>query len=381
MKKIIRITTSSGSLRSLLKGQLRFMNQHYEIIGVATSGIGIDQVREREGIQTIAIDMTRHISPIQDLIATYKLYKLIKKEEPFAVHTHTPKAGTLGMLASRLAGVKHRLHTIAGMPLLVEKGIKRKILNVVEKFTYKNATVVLPNSNGLYNIIIEKKLAKPEKLKVIGNGSSNGINTTHFNSINISDEDKRNLRGSLNYSDDDIIFIFIGRLVKDKGTNELIQAFCELNGANNKCKLLLVGLYEQHMDPLNKNTSDLIESNDAINFVGRQADVRPYLAISNVLTFPSYREGFPNVVLEAGAMGLPSIVTNINGCNEIIEDQFNGLIIPVRDVESLLTAMKFMINNPDKRKRMASNARTKIVSNYEQDYVWNEILKLYNSLN
>jgi glycosyltransferase involved in cell wall biosynthesis len=381
VKKIIRITTSSGSLRSLLKGQLRFMNQHYEIIGVATSGIGIDQVREREGIQTIAIDMTRHISPIQDLIATYKLYKLIKKEEPFAVHTHTPKAGTLGMLASRLAGVKHRLHTIAGMPLLVEKGIKRKILNVVEKFTYKNATVVLPNSNGLYNIIIEKKLAKPEKLKVIGNGSSNGINTTHFNSINISDEDKRNLRGSLNYSDDDIIFIFIGRLVKDKGTNELIQAFCELNGANNKCKLLLVGLYEQHMDPLNKNTSDLIESNDAINFVGRQADVRPYLAISNVLTFPSYREGFPNVVLEAGAMGLPSIVTNINGCNEIIEDQFNGLIIPVRDVESLLTAMKFMINNPDKRKRMASNARTKIVSNYEQDYVWNEILKLYNSLN
>ena len=381
MKKIIRITTSSGSLRSLLKGQLRFMSQYYEIIGVAHGDKGLRQVEENEGIKTVAVEMSRTISPLKDLIATYKLFKLFKAEKPFIVHTHTPKAGTLGMLAAKLAGVEHRFHTIAGMPLLEATGFKRKVLNSVEKITYSCATKIFPNSHGLYDIIVKNKFTTPDKLKVIGKGSSNGIDTSYFDPEQISDDIKHELRQELGIKETDFVFISIGRIVADKGLNELVTAFSELIKTKSNCKLILIGPSESHLDPIDKVTSNLIEASNDILFVGRQSDVRPYLSIAHVLTFPSYREGFPNVVLEAGAMQLPSIVTDINGCNEIIEDGKNGIIIPVKNTEKLLQAMLFFINNPEDRLKMTAYCRSKITSNYERSYIWNELLKEYQSLN
>lgn len=356
------------------------MNEHYQIVGVASKGGGIQEVRDHEGVRTIAVNMTRTISPFNDLISVVKLYKLIKKEKPFIVHTHTPKAGTLGILAARIAGVKHRLHTVAGMPLLETNGIKRFVLNTVERFTYYNATLILPNSYGLYDIILQQNFTSEDKLKIIGRGSSNGIDTNYFDPNNIQRDEKERLRHDLSFNEDDIVFIFIGRLVKDKGTTELISAFCELHNTRKNCKLLLVGLYESHIDPLNEETNKMIENHEAITFVGRKSDVRPYLAVSDVLAFPSYREGFPNVVMEAGAMGLPSIVTNINGCNEIIEHDKNGLLIPPKQTKALLDAMVYMIDNPSERKRMAGNSRENIVTKYQRSYVWDEILKLYKQL-
>ena len=379
MKKIIRITTSAGSLRGLLKGQLRFMNQHYHIIGIASGEERLKQVREREGIQTLLLPMTRTISPLKDLVAVYKLYKILKKEQPFIVHSHTPKAGIIGMLAAKLAGVTHRLHTVAGMPLLEASGLKRKILDTVEKLTYTCATLVLPNSLGLNAIILENKYAKQNKLKVIGKGSSNGIDTDYFNPLLISAEEKITLKKSLEINDNDTVFVFVGRIVKDKGINELVNAFITLLKTNPNSKLLLIGPYEAHLDPVDDHTIHLIETTKNILNLGRQTDIRPYLSISHTLTFPSYREGFPNVVLEASAMNLPCIVTNINGCNEIITDKKNGLIIPTKDEHALLEAMSFIAKYPEKRKLMVENSRQNIVDNYQRSYIWSELLKLYKS--
>jgi len=180
----MRITTVPISLKNLLKGQLKYMSSFYNIIGISSSGNEIKDIEKEEGIRVIEIEMTRSITPLKDLISVYKLYKTFRKEKPFIVHTHTPKAGTVGMIASKLAGVPHRLHTIAGLPLLEATGLKRWLLNTVEKITYACATKIYPNSFGLKNIILSNNFTKPNKLKVIGNGSSNGIDVDYFNREN-----------------------------------------------------------------------------------------------------------------------------------------------------------------------------------------------------
>jgi glycosyltransferase involved in cell wall biosynthesis len=381
LKKVIRITTIPGSLRTLLKGQLRFMSKHFEVIGISSSGPPLDEVRQNEGVETHVIEMTRTITPIKDLKATYKLYKKLKKERPFIVHTHTPKAGTLGMLAAKLAGVNNRIHTIAGLPLLETSGGKRRLLDIVEKFTYRCATHILPNSYGLEKIIIENNYTKSSKLKVIGNGSSNGIDTTHYDAALVSEEKKEELKKELGIKENDLVFIFIGRVVKDKGLNELVQAFDKLSKQYLNTKLILVGKKENHLDPLLPETERLILQNNQINAVGNQKDIRPFVAVSHVLTFPSYREGFPNVVLQCSCMELPSIVSDINGCNEIIENGVNGLIVPVKNETELEKAMRYMIDFPEKRLAMKQHTRSRIIKRYEQKFVWNELLNFYNSLN
>ena len=383
MKKLLRITTVPVSLSKLLKGQLKFMSKNgYEVIGVSSLGDALFEVEKDEGVRVVPVEMTRTISPFKDLKAVWQLYRLFKKEKPFIVHTHTPKAGTVGMLAAKLAKVPNRLHTVAGLPLLETKGKKRTLLNFVEKITYKCATRVYPNSFDLKNIIIAENFCSPKKLKVIANGSSNGIDTTHFSLSQISTQQKDELKNELNISETDTVFCFVGRLVKDKGINELVQAFSQLSTINYQLstKLLLVGNFERELDPLLSETEKEIQNNPNIISVGYQKDVRPYLAISDVFVFPSYREGFPNVVMQAGAMELPSIVTDINGCNEIVENGVNGLIIPPKDTEKLKEKMLLLLNDGDLRNNQKSKSREMITSRYEQKMVWEAILAEYKSL-
>lgn len=379
-QKLIRITTVPISLDKLLSGQLSYMNQFYNIIGVSSEASYLERVGRKENIEVFSVEMTRQITPFKDLMAVYKLYKFLKKEKPFIVHTHTPKAGTVGMLAAKLAGVPNRLHTVAGLPLLEASGSKRYLLNNVEKFTYSCATKIYSNSFGLKNIIIGQKFCKSEKLNVIGNGSSNGIDTSHFDALHFSEFTNNRLKEEINIDQQDFVFIFVGRLVSDKGINELVESFKKINLLFKKTKLLLVGSLESKLDPLQSKTLIEIESNKSIISVGYQNDVRPYFAIANTLVFPSYREGFPNVVMQAGSMGLPSIVTNINGCNEIIIDHFNGIIIQVKSSSAIFNAMKVLLEDQNLYKLLQQNARKRIVENYEQGVVWNALLQEYMSL-
>jgi glycosyltransferase involved in cell wall biosynthesis len=379
--KLIRITTVPVSLNVLLKGQLAFMNQFYKVIGVSTYvEHQFLEIKNRENIELISVNMTRTISPLKDIVALYKLYSFLKKEKPFIVHSHTPKAGTIGMIAAKLAGVPHRFHTIAGLPLLESKGAKRKLLNYVEKLTYSCATKIFPNSYGLKEIILENKFTNSNKLKVIANGSTNGIDCTHYDASLFLENDKTSLKENLGISTKDFVFIFVGRLVGDKGINELVQSFKRVSADVENVKLLLVGPYEKNLDPLKKATIEEVDNNKNIITVGAQKDVRPYFAIANVLVFPSYREGFPNVVMQAGAMGLPSIVSNINGCNEIILQGENGLIIPVKNVELLFEAMNKMLNEKETYLKMSTKSRDLVLTRYEQKYVWEQLLNEYQNL-
>ena len=384
MKKLIRITTVPLSLKVLLKGQLRFMASNgFDVKGVSSEGEELREVHENEGIAVEAITMSRKITPFQDLKSLWEMWNFLRKEKPQIVHTHTPKAGIIGMLAARLAGVPHRLHTVAGLPLMEATGTKRKILNFVEKLTYSSATMVYPNSKGLYDFILQNNFTQSNKLKIIANGSSNGIDTVFFSPDQVTETERVTLREKLNIQPDDFVFVFVGRIVSDKGINELIKAFSELQTVENKpagIKLLLVGGLENDLDPLNSETLAEINQNKDIISVGFQQDVRSFFAIADALVFPSYREGFPNVVMQAGAMGLPSIVSDINGCNEIIIEGENGLIIPPKNVEKLKEKMLTLAKDKNLYTKLKGNSRRMIENRYEQSVVWNALLEEYEGL-
>lgn len=410
--KLLRITTIPLSLKVLLKGQLNFMsNNGFEVVAVSSDAKSLQEVQETEKVAVETVEMTRTISPLKDLKALWDFYRVCKKEKPQIVHSHTPKAGIVGMLGAKFAGVPIRLHTVAGMPLMEATGIKRKILDFVEKVTYASATKVYPNSKGLYDFILDNKYTTKDKLKVIGNGSSNGIDTKFYAKAQIPFEQQEKLKQELGIEVNDFVFIFVGRLVGDKGINELVAAFKELETRNQKLetrnqkletrdrevgvsivsspqspvpskvpKLLLVGPLESDLDPLKEETLKEITTNPNIISVGFQKDVRPYFAIANALVFPSYREGFPNVVMQAGAMELPSIVSDINGCNEIVVEGENGTIIPVKNVEAIQKAMQKMMEDKEYYSKLKQNARPMIQSRYEQSVVWNALLEEYNTL-
>jgi len=356
------------------------MNDYFEVTAISSEKQRLKKYGEREGVATFFLPLTRKITPIKDIVSVFKLYKFLVKEQPSIVHTHTPKAGIVGMMAAFFARVPLRLHTVAGLPLMEAKGVKRKVLTLVEKLTYLFATHVYPNSKGLNDIILSKNFTSSKKLKIIANGSTNGIDTTHFSKSHFSEVDLSNKKEELKILDDDFVFVFIGRIVKDKGINELVEAFVKLQQENNKCSLLLVGPFEDDLNPISEITRKYISENEKIITTGYQEKIRVFFALSNALVFPSYREGFPNVVMQAGAMGLPSIVTNINGCNEIIEDHNNGLIIPLKNKERLYESMKVLINDTSLSTHLSSNSRQIIEDRYKQSDVWMAILNEYKTL-
>ncbi len=379
-RKLIRITTVPISLEKLLEGQLAFMKEHFEVVAISAEKERLEAYGNREGVRVFPLELTRKITPLKDIVAVFKLYRFLRKEKPTIVHTHTPKAGIVGMMAAWLAGVPNRLHTVAGLPLMEATGLKRMLLDFVEKLTYRFATKVYPNSKGLYDFILLEKITKPSKLSIIGNGSSNGIDTAYFDPSLYSDNDKTSLKSEWGISQNHFLFIFVGRLVKDKGINELIAAFSKLFESKDKVSLLLVGPFENDLDPLLPATLKIIENHSHIYSAGYQNDVRPFFAIADALVFPSYREGFPNVVMQAGAMGLPSIVTNINGCNEIIQNGINGLIIPPKEIDELYEAMKLLVEEPVLYSNIKKVARNNIEKKYNRKQVWQALLEEYKML-
>ena len=372
------------SLNILLKGQLRYLNQFYEVTAISGPGKDLEEVREREEVKIEAIEMSREISIFKDFNALIKLYRYFKKEKPDIVHSITPKAGLLSMIAARLAGVPVRMHTFTGLIFPYKKGILKFILIWMDRLLAESATHIYPEGKGVKKDLEFFKITR-KPLKIIANGNVNGIDIDYFSPTQVSSLTKENLRNRLGIREQDFVFIFVGRLVRDKGINELVAAFKkiteehQLNLHTKQPKLLLVGPLEQDLDPLKSETLIEIKSNPHIISVGFQAEVRSYFAISNALVFPSYREGFPNVVLQGLAMELPAIVTNINGCNEMISRGKNGIIVAVKEDVALRTAMTQILNYNYLYGKLKSKTRSSILT-YEQKTVWEALLAEYKSV-
>ena len=378
-RKLFRIAAAPGSLAVLLKGQLRFMNNYYEVTGVASEGFQHDTIRDNEGINTIVINIDRRINLLADIKSLYQLIILFRKEKPFIIHSITPKAGLLSMVAGYLAGVPHRLHTFTGLVFPTQTGLMKKMLIFFDKIICFCATNIYPEGQGVKNDLIQYKITK-KPLHIIGHGNVNGIDLSFFDPKLYPDNKQKEIRKSLNIEKSDFVWSFVGRIGFDKGIEEMINSFVQIQKQSKNSKLLLVGPYEKDIDPLPESIEKEIKENASIISAGWQQDVRPYFAISNIFVFPSYREGFPNVLLQAGAMGIYSIVTNINGSNEIIEDGLNGVIIPVKNTEALTKAMEDCLKNSSNFQNANEKYRELISEKYNQDFVWSKQLKEYEKL-
>ncbi len=364
--KLIRTSTVPGSLNSFCRGFLRELQEQegYEVVAISSPDKELAEIKKREGVRTIAIEMQRHISPLKDLRSLWKMIKVFLREKPQMVHSITPKAGLISMLAAWLCRVPVRIHTFTGLVFPTSTGLKRRILMTTDWLTCACATHIIPEGEGVKSDLQQYNITK-KPLKVLGHGNIKGIDLKRFDpeSSDVVDAAEKLRKPGV------FTFIFIGRIVRDKGIYELIEASKSLSAQQTNIRLILVGEYEQQLDPVKPETLAEIKSNPAIEAVGRQNDVRPWLVAADCLVCPSYREGFPNVVIEAGAMGLPSIVTDINGSREIIIEGLNGAIIPSHDAEALCEAMKRMSSDKPWRDSLAAKARSLIASRYEQSYV------------
>ncbi|MDI1321348.1 MAG: glycosyltransferase family 4 protein [Algoriphagus sp.] len=378
MPKLIRITTVPISLKLLLAGQMKYMEENgWDVVMVSADGREIPQVLKAEGCRHEVIPFTRKITPFQDLVCLWKLYQLFKQEQPDIVHTHTPKAGLLGMIAAKLAGVKIRIHTLAGIPFMAAEGGMKSILERVEKLTYDFATEVWPNSKGLKSFVLENKLCSAEKLHIIRKGSSNGIDFSKFNRDVLKENHLVAATMRILPGEDDFIILSVGRLVRDKGIEELVQAFLGSKIAG-MSKLVLLGSFEQDLNPLSMETIQMIRDNHRIVQIDWTDHVAHYMALADVLVHPSHREGFPNVLLEAGAMQLPVICSDIIGNTDLITQQKTGLIFPVKDGAVLKEALEFAFVKRDKMAQLAANLYQEVLENYSREAIHLEILETYN---
>lgn len=370
MKKLIIITTVPMSLATLVKGQAKYLSSYFDVKLVTSFSEKNQEISKDEGVELKSIDMTRQITIIKDLKALIELYKYFKNQKPDIVYTFTPKAGLLGMMASFLSRVPVRIHNIVGMPLMEATGKKFILLKFIERLTYFFSTNLFCNSFGLKKFINENLTKKD--VKVIAQGSINGVDTEFFKNTKTLDE-KEFIKDKFKIDKKDFVITFVGRIVKDKGINELIEAFINLSKKYNNLKLLLVGDYEEHLNPIKNENKILIDSLDSIITVGFQSDIRDFLSITDLFVLPSYREGLPNSLIEAGSFGIPLLATNINGCNEIIDDGITGILVEKKSAKKLEEGIDKLLEDKELYNSIKLKVRDRIIEKYEQKYFWNEL--------
>lgn len=376
-KKFFLITTIPLSL-IFFKGQLSLLRDEFDVTLISSPEESLFKTANEYNVKCHGVNMKREISLINDIISLIKLIFYFLKNRPDIIHGNTPKASFLTMISSWLTRVPVRIYFVHGLRYQGSIGLKMKLLILMEKISCKLATHIYAVSNGVKHTMLNDKITT-KQINVVWNGSVNGINGAFFNPKLI---DESSLKQEYGIQSDDFVFGFVGRIVKDKGINELILAYKEVNKLFPNTKLLLVGNFEDELDPLLPDVKKEIQNNKSIIHVGFQEDIRPFYRLMNLFVFPSYREGFGISLMEAAAMGIPAISSNIIGCNEIINDEVNGYLIPSKDENELFNKMSFCIKNKDKVDAMSKVSREIILSKFDQNELWSKMIDSYkNNLN
>jgi len=375
VKRLLIVTTVPISLALLLKGQPRWLSRTYEVELITGDGPELDQVREQEGVPLHVVPFARAVTPATDLGVLRQLVATCGRFRPHLVQTYTPKAGLLGMAAARFARIPVRVHGIVGMPLMEAGGAKRALLTATELATYTNATHLTANSHGLRTWVRAHLAEHP--IRVIGHGSINGIDTAWF--APQGPAARSAWRRAHRIPEDAFVFVYVGRLVKDKGVAELLHAFTRVHDTVARAILVVVGTRDP-TDALSPADDAELHAHPAIRAIGFQADVREALGASDVFVLPSYREGMPNSLLEAGAMALPAIATAIPGCEEVVIAGETGLLVPPKDESALADAMRSLATDAGRTASLAAASRPSIVARYEQGSFWRAVGAYYDEI-
>lgn len=373
--KIIRVSTAGLFQHIILKGQLKYLSAYYDIVALSAPDKELDIVGQREGVRTIGVPMEREIAPFKDIAALFRLWRVFRREKPLIIHASTPKGSLLAMIAGYFARVPVRLLTPTGYRFVGLSGMKRKIVIALEKLTCRFATDICPESNGVIKTIKEYNItARPVQL--IGKGSVNGVDTFFYNKETLDPGKLADIRGSVGYDPANRYLLFVGRVVKDKGISELLRAFSQL-GEN--IRLIVLGPVEMS-DPVQPDVLEILKTDPRIIHIDWTDEVRYYMAIADMLIHPSYREGLPNVLLQAGSMECPVVCSDINGNSDIVTDHETGVLFRPRDEKELLAKVQWALEHPGEMKEYAQNLRNKVTADYDQQVVQEALKSKYAEL-
>jgi glycosyltransferase involved in cell wall biosynthesis len=379
MPKILRITTAPQAIRAFLTEQASLVaNNGIDIILV--SGEGEEdwkKIKESTNVPTRVVKMARGISLFGDLKGLWDFIQLIRAEKPDIVHTMTPKAGLLGMLAARICNVPIRIHDVVGMVQQSKSGVLFYILDFMERLTYSCAQELIPNSFSLRDYIISRKMAPASKVKILGRGSSHGINLNRFNQNALQEEKLSFAKKEINFDPQCRYITAVGRMVKDKGINELVAGFNTLQASHQNLKLLLIGPFEPELDPLEAKTLKIIEESNDIIHISFSTMIEYYLSLSTILVHASHREGLPNVLLEAGAMQCPIVCAKATGNVDVVQHEETGLLFNIADEKDLVEKVDFALNNPTIVKKYSDNLYQIIHTYFKHTAVNQNVLDNY----
>ncbi len=376
MTKLCIISTIPATIKAFLGRQLSYLTENGFDVTVITSSAASAQDfggSLPECVKLRTVKMSRTISPLADFTAFREILKIIKAGNFDIVQYVTPKAALLGSLASWRAKVPVRLYLMWGLYYVTQTGFKKFMFKVIEKIVCKCSTAIAPDSKGNVKLAVEEGLCKADKIGVVGHGSANGVDTERFDPVRLY-EDGGRIRKELNIPDEAKVFGCIAAIVGDKGVNELIEAFDIVSKSNPEACLLYIGQATEK-DPVKDSTLETMKNNPKIIHLGWQTEPEKYLAAMDIFVLPTYREGFGVVNIEASAMGLPVISTDVPGPQESIADGKTGILVPAKQVGPLVKAMKDLLGRPLYAKTLGEAGRQRVQGFYEQKKLWQLIIE------
>lgn len=376
--RVAHVTTADLSLRYLLLNQLvRVRAEGYEVFGISADGPEVP-VMEAHGIPHFAVPMTRRFTPLEDLRALWALVQIMRRERFDIVHTHTPKAGLLGQLAARLSGVPTVVNTLHGFYFHDDTKLLARWFYVwMERIAAKCSDAILSQNKEDMATAVAEGIAGPELIKWLGNG----IDLAQFDRRRLSGEALDALRDDIGLNREAPVVGFVGRLVEEKGILDLLEAAKEVCNRIADAQFLFIGpCDDEKPDGIRPDIAEDYGLGERCRFLGMRHDMPELYALMDVLVLPSYREGFPRAPMEASAMGVPSVVTDIRGCREAVEHGANGLLFPVGDVDALSRAIVELLVDDERRARMGVEARRIAEERFDERKVFDRVLDEYERL-
>lgn len=379
MKHIVHVFTVPESL-AFVRGQPAFMRARGHRLSFVTSpGAALEAFGAREGVDVHALAMSRRISPADDLVCLARLVRLLRELRPDIVHAHTPKGGLLGMMAATLAGVRARIYHMRGLPMMTARGTQRALLASTERVSCALATRVLAVSGSLREVAIEERLTRADHIEVLAGGSGNGVDSDRFDPERVGADARAALRGRLGIPRDAVVIGFVGRLVGDKGVVELTDAYGALRARHPALHMLVAGPFEAR-DAVPAATREALERDPTVHLLDFVEDTAPLYAAMDVLALPTYREGFPNVPLEAASMRVPVVATRVPGCVDAVADGETGTLVPARDAGALADALDAYVASPELRRAHGDAGRARVLESFRRERIWEALARVYDEL-
>jgi glycosyltransferase involved in cell wall biosynthesis len=376
---LIHVTTVPFTFY-FFRGQIGYMlSRGLEVRGVSSAEYGDSKKVARENIPMHAINMTRTINPVADLVALIKIYRLFRKLRPAIVHAHTPKGGLLGVLAARLAEVPVVVYGMHGLPFVTANGLKRRLLRWTEAISCSFSHRVITVSFSIRRRALAERFCSADKIRVLGFGSANGVDAMgQFNPDKLKPGIREEIRRTYQIPKDALVLGYVGRIVKDKGIIELAEAWNMLRSKFSSLYLILVGSSESHDLP--PELLQNLQADSRIRFCGFIKDLAPLYAIMDIAVLPSYREGFSVSLIEAAAMRLPAVATTVDGCTEAVVDGTTGMLVPPRNSAELTQAISRLVADPELRRQMGKAGRQRMLKEFRPEIIWRALYENYIEL-